>query len=326
MGTVVVLASTITDLVARAPRLPLPGESVIGDDFASFLGGKGFNQAVAAARLGASVRLIGRVGTDTFGDAFSSALSDEGIDASHLTRDPNAGTGTACVMIGTNTGQNAIIVLPRANLTLTAEMVEEAIQSMLAQSTAHTHAGTNVFMAQCEMRMATIAAGLRLAHSAGMTTIFNAAPVPHEPFPTGLFTSVEILIVNETEAAALAETPVDALTSAKEAAARLLAKGVKHVIITLGALGCVWSTYEHNKGQPVHNLIRAIPVTQVDATAAGDAFCGVLAAKLAEGMAMPEALRWANAAGAVAVTRLGALPSLPTAGEVEALLREANKE
>src|SRR6266849_1528903 len=109
MGTVVVLGSTITDLVARAPRLPLPGESIIGDDFATFLGGKGFNQSVAAARQGATVAFIGRVGTDTYGDAFFAALPQEGIDNTHLTRDPVVGTGTACVMIGTDMGQNSII-------------------------------------------------------------------------------------------------------------------------------------------------------------------------------------------------------------------------
>jgi ribokinase len=324
MGTVIVLGSTITDLVARAPRLPIPGEAVIGDEFSTFLGGKGFNQAVAAARLGASVYLIGRVGTDTFGDAFFSALSNEGIDNVHLTRDPNTGTGTACVMIGTDTGQNAIIVLPRANLALTAEMVEEAIQSTLSQSP--TVINTSIFMAQCEMRMATIAAGLRRAHSAGMITIFNAAPVPRELFPDDLFTSVDILVVNESEAGGLAETTVNTPQGARRAATRLLAKGVKHTIITLGAQGCVWSTNEHGKGQISHRWIRSIPVTPVDATAAGDAFCGALAAKLAEGMMMPEALHWASAAGAVAVTRLGALPSLPTTEEVEALLKEANKE
>jgi ribokinase len=324
MGTVIVLGSTITDLVARAPRLPLPGEAVIGDDFATFLGGKGFNQAVAAARLGASVRLIGRVGTDVFGDSFSSALSNEGIDNSHLTRDHNTGTGTACVMIGTDTGQNAIIVLPRANLALTAEMVEEAIQSFLLQSP--TQADTRIFMAQCEMRMATIAAGLRSAHSAGITTIFNAAPVPREPIPLELFTSVDILVVNESEAAGLAETTVDTPQGVRRAATKLLAKGVKHIIITLGAQGCVWSTNGSNEGQFSHRWIRTIPVTQVDATAAGDTFCGALATKLAESMPMPEALRWASAAGAVAVTRLGALPSLPTTEEVEALLKETNKE
>src|SRR2546430_1079080 len=133
MGTVVVLGSTITDLVARAPRLPIPGEAVIGDDFSTFLGGKGFNQAVASARLDAHVFLIGRVGTDTFGDDFYSALSNEGIDNVHLTRDPNSGTGTACVMIGTNTGQNAIIVLPRANLALTARS-EEHTSELQSQS------------------------------------------------------------------------------------------------------------------------------------------------------------------------------------------------
>ena len=324
MGTVVVLGSTITDLVARAPRLPLPGESIIGDDFATFLGGKGFNQAVAAARLGASVRFIGRVGTDTFGDAFSSALSNEGIDNSHLTRDPSAGTGTACVMIGTDSGQNAIIVLPRANLALTAEMVEEAIQSLTSRST--IQANTSIFMAQCEMRMATIAAGLRSAQNAGMITIFNAAPVPREPFPDDLFTCVDILVVNESEAAGLAGTPVDTPQGARRAATKLLGKGVKNTIITLGSQGCVWSINGDHEGQFSHRWIRSILVTQVDATAAGDAFCGALAAKLAEGLVMSEALRWASAAGAVAVTRLGALPSLPTTEEVEALLREVNKE
>ena len=324
MGTVVVLGSTITDLVARAPRLPIPGEAVIGDDFSTFLGGKGFNQAVAAARLDAHVFLIGRIGTDTFGDDFYSALSNEGIDNVHLTRDPNSGTGTACVMIGTNTGQNAIIVLPRANLALTAEMVEEAIQSLLSQTTIQVN--KSIFMAQCEMRMATIAAGLRYAHKAGMTTLFNAAPVPREPFPDDLFACVDVLVVNESEAGGLANTTVDSPQGARRAATKLLAEGVKHTIITLGAQGCVWSTKEHGEGPISHRWIRTIPVTQVDATAAGDAFCGALAAKLAEESVMSEALHWAIAAGAVAVTRLGALPSLPTTEEVEALLKEANKE
>jgi ribokinase len=324
MGTVIVLGSTITDLVARAPRLPIPGEAVIGDDFSTFLGGKGFNQAVAAARLDAGVFLIGRVGTDTFGDAFSSALSNEGIDNMHLTRDPNSGTGTACIMIGTDTGQNAIIVLPRANLALTAEMVEEALQSLLSQST--IQANRSIFMAQCEMRMATIAAGLKYAHREGMTTIFNAAPVPREPFPDDLFPFVDILVVNESEAGGLADTTVDSPQGARRAATKLLAKGVKHTIITLGAQGCVWSTNDCGEGPISHRWIRTIPVKQVDATAAGDAFCGALAAKLAEGSVMSEALHWAIAAGAVAVTRLGALPSLPTTEDVKALLQEAGGE
>jgi ribokinase len=223
-------------------------------------------------------------------------------------------------MIGTDTGQNSIIVLPRANLALTPAMVDEALQSILAQSA--IQADASIFMAQCEMRMATIAAGLRIAHTAGMTTIFNAAPIPPEPFPNNLFTLVDILVVNEAEAATLTNLTVETPANAMEAAAKLLAKGVKHVIITLGAQGGIWSTYETGEGQPSHQIIQAIPVKAVDATAAGDAFCGALAAKLAEGMNMPKAQRWANAAGAVAVTRLGALPSLPRTEEVEALLKE----
>jgi ribokinase len=223
-------------------------------------------------------------------------------------------------MIGADTGQNAIIVLPRANHALAAEAVEEAMRSLLAQRVKEQTTITGVFMAQCEMRMATVEAGLRLAHTGGMTTIFNMAPVPREPLGDTLFTLVDILIVNESEAASLAGILVDSPTSAQAAAERLLSRGPRHVIITLGALGCLWSTVETGDARPVHRQLQAIAVTQVDATAAGDAFCGALAAKLAEGMLMMEALRWANAAGAVTVTRNGAFPSLPTAGEVETLL------
>ncbi len=324
MGTVVVLGSTITDLVARAPRLPVPGEAVLGDDFSTFLGGKGFNQAVAATRLDAHVFLIGRVGTDMFGDAFASTLATEGIDNTYLTRDPDNGTGTACVMIGTDIGQNAIIVLPRANLALTGETVEDALQEILAQ--AFMQAKQSIFMAQCEMRMATIAAGLRYAHRASMTTIFNAAPVPREPIPDDLYPCIDVLVVNESEAGGLSGTTVSSPQSARHAATKLLAKGVKHTVITLGARGCVWSTKGQGAGEISHRGMRSILVTQVDATAAGDAFCGGLAAKLAEGVEMTEALRWASAAGAVAVKRSGALPSLPTTTEVTALLQEAGGE
>lgn len=181
-------------------------------------------------------------------------------------------------------------------------------------------------MAQCEMRTDTIAAGLRYAHREGMTTIFNAAPVPREMFPDDLFPYVDILVVNESEAGGLADTTVDSPQGARRAATKLLAKGVKHTIITLGARGCVWSTNEFGEGPISHRWIRSIPVTQVDATAAGDAFCGGLAAKLADGATMSDALHWASAAGAVAVRRLGALPSLPTTEDVKALLQEANIE
>lgn len=318
MGTVIVLGSLITDLVARAPRLPLPGESLIGDEFGTFLGGKGFNQAVAAARFGANVSLIARVGTDTFGDAFFAAFEHERIKSTYVTRDSANGSGVACVMIAGDSGQNAIVVLPQANFAITATMVEEALHALLAEQ----QISSGIFMAQCEMRMATVAAGLRLAHAAGLITMFNTAPVPREPIADDLFTVIDILVVNETEAASLTHMPVGSLAQAQAAAEALLTKGAQHIITTLGAQGFVWSTRESESGRAVHQKMRALPVRQVDATAAGDAFCGVLAAKLAEGIPMEEALRWANAAGAVTVTRMGALPSLPTADEVGALLRE----
>lgn len=322
MGIVIVLGSLITDLVARAPRLPHPGESFIGDEFGTFLGGKGFNQAVAAARLGASVTLIGRVGTDVFGDAFFPACASEGIHSEHLTRDSSAGTGIACIMIATDSGQNAIIVLPRSNLTITPAEVEATMQTILSQPPTNSalSASPGVFMAQCEMRMATIATGLRLAHEAGMTTMLNAAPIPRGPFPDDLFPLIDILAVNETEAAALAGLAVDSPMAAHTAAEGLLAQGSKHVVITLGAQGAIWSTLDSKGTHVSHQEIPAISVKQVDATAAGDAFCGALAASLAEGMPMMKALTRATAAGAVTVTRRGAFPSLPTAAEIEELL------
>ena len=331
MGNVIVLGSLITDLAARATRLPHAGEALLGDEFGIFQGGKGFNQAIAAARLGASVTLIGRVGTDSFGDGFLDILRKEGLSDAYVGRDPTAGTGVACVMIGKDSGQNAIIVLPRANLALTPAIVTQAMQKILAQQNIHqgqqeTHKGSpyipGVFMAQCEMRLETIAAGLRLAHDAGLTTLFNAAPAPRPAFLTDLLSQVDILIVNESEASTIGNTMVNSTVAAQQAAAQLLELGPRQVIITLGEQGALWS---HRSAAQVtsitHHWQPALSMTQVDATAAGDAFCGALAASLANGSSMAEALQRASAAGAITVTRLGAFPSLPTASEVEALLR-----
>lgn len=320
MGNVIVLGSTITDLVARAHRLPLPGEALVGEDFATYLGGKGFNQAVAAARMGADVTFIGRVGVDAYGDAFAATLDQESIDRTHLTRDAATGTGTACVMIGTDRGQNAIIVLPQANFTLSAGMVEEVMQSALKDIAGQR----TVFMAQCEMRLATITAGLRCARNAGMTTILNAAPAPRESFSQELFALIDMLVVNESEAGTLASLTVNTPDSAMEAASRLIAYGPSHVIVTLGEQGSIWSSRKSGEKELNHRWVPAIPVTQVDATAAGDAFCGALAAQLAQGLATEEALHCAGVAGALAVTRRGAFPSLPTQKEVQAFLESGS--
>lgn len=320
MGNVIVLGSMITDLTACAPRLPRPGEALLGDEFGIFQGGKGFNQAVAAARLGASVTLIGRIGADSFGDSFLDILRKEGLSDSHVERDPTEGTGVACIMIGEDSGQNAIIVLPRANLALTPAIVTSNMQAILAQ---HDFSPPNgVFMAQNEMRMETIAAGLRFAHNAGLITMFNVAPAPREAFPADLLSQVDILVVNESEASTIGNIEVESLETAQQAATRLLDMGPHQVIITLGAQGALWSHRPPAQAAPVtHYLQPAMLMKQVDATAAGDAFCGALAASLAHGRGMTESLQRATAAGAITVTRMGAFPSLPTANEVEDLLK-----
>ena len=177
-------------------------------------------------------------------------------------------------------------------------------------------------LAQCETPLATVETGLRLARAAGCRTILNAAPIPREPLEDSLLALAEFLIVNETETAALAGTTVASLETARAAAARLLARGPRHVVLTLGARGCVWCGGVAGGDANACEEVAALTVRAVDATAAGDAFCGVLAASLADGLPLPEALRWANAAGALAVTRLGALPSLPRRDEVAALLAD----
>jgi ribokinase len=326
MARVIVLGSLMTDLVARAERFPHTGESFIGEEFSIFVGGKGLNQAVTAARLGATVSLIGHVGADAFGDAFFPALAAEGVDHTYVSRDATVGTGVGCVTISTGSGQNAIVAFPRANLALTPEAVEAAMRGIVGGTPSNLTTDnqtdrTGVFLTQCETRVATTIAGLRCARNAGMTTILNAAPIPREPLEDDLFAFSDILIVNEVEATMLTEISVDSATTAELAATQLLQRGPRHVIITLGAHGFTWSTRGNSEGAPpAHHRARAFPVQQVDATAAGDAFCGALAARLAAGTPLAEALQWANAAGALTVTRAGALPSLPRASEIEALL------
>lgn len=321
MCDVIVLGSLMMDLMARAPRLPLPGESLLGDEFGAFIGGKGCNQAVAARRMGADVALIGRVGGDEYGRAFLDALAQEGVDHTHVSRDAQSGTGVACVHIGAQSGQNAIIATPRANYALTPAMVEDALRSLLVDVA--TNERRPVFLTQCEIVTDTVAAGLRLAHAAGCYTIFNVAPIPRQPIPREVFALVDLLVVNETEAAALNGAPVTSLVEAKAAATQLLALGARATLITLGERGSLW--HGDSAGELRTIETPAYPVTPVDATGAGDAFCGALACAFAETLPLPDALNLASAAGALAVTRMGAVPALPERAAVDALSTQANR-
>ncbi len=316
MGRVVVLGNFITDPGARAPRLPEPGESLIGDNFATFLGGKGINQAVAAVRLGAKVSMIGRVGADVFGDAFFPVLTKEGIQSKYVERDTTVGKGVSVIMIAADSGQNMIVATLRANLAVPAETVVAALETLQAQ---HSD-GTTIFLAQCETSKASYVAGLQHAHTLGMMTILNAAPIPREPLDDDLLALVDILVINETEASLLTGIAVNSSKTAQRAAEVLLLRGPRHVVTTLGAQGCLWSTYTTVPGTSSHQALPAYQVKAIDTTAAGDAFCGALAASLADGIPMQTALQRASAAGAVAATRMGAIASLPTAAEVEDLL------
>ncbi|MFN8557539.1 MAG: ribokinase [Dehalococcoidia bacterium] len=303
-ATVCVVGSFMTDLVMRLPHALRPGETLLADRFGVFLGGKGFNQAIAARRMGAEVAIIGRIGADEYGARFRAKLAEEGIDDRGVVTDPDDGTGIAVPLIEPG-GGNSIAVAPRANLRLTADDIERAGRLITT---------ADIVLAQLETSLESVEATARLARGAGRTFVLN--PAPARAVPDGLLAMANVLTPNEGEAATLSGRIVDGMEAAWEAAESLRQRGPGIVIITLAEHGAIAAA----AGRP--NLMlpgHSVPV--VDTTAAGDAFNGALAARLAAGDDLETALRWANAAGACAVTRLGAEPSLPHAAEVAALLR-----
>ncbi|WP_457629618.1 ribokinase [Oceanithermus sp.] len=298
-ANVVVVGSLNMDLVVPVARHPKPGETVIGGDLRRFPGGKGANQAVAAARLGARVRMVGRVGGDTYGVELKEGLEAEGIETTDVAK-TDAPTGVALISVSED-GQNAIIVSPGANARLQPENLSPA---QLASSKA--------VVLQLETPLETVRRAAELGQEAGARVLLNAAPA--QALPEELMGALDLLVVNEFEAAQVAgarepEGPEEAL-----ALARQLARRVPVAVVTLGARGLVWAGVEGE------GVLPAFEVRAVDTTAAGDAFVGGLAAALAAGEPLQPALRFASAAGALAATRPGAQPSLPRAAEVEALL------
>ncbi|MFB0537888.1 MAG: ribokinase [Anaerolineae bacterium] len=300
---IAVVGSLNMDLVVRAPHMPIPGETVIGSDFRTIPGGKGANQAVAAARLGAEVIMIGRVGDDDFGRAQLRNLGELAIDTTHVTVDPEAATGIALITLDAS-GQNSIVLAPGANMRLTKEDINAA-QGAIIQS--------DVLVLQLESPLEVVAYATDIAHAEGVKVILN--PAPAQPLPKETLARLDYLIPNESETALLTGIEVADINSAKEAAERLREEGVGTVILTLGARGAFLVSAEESVHVPGYS------VEVVDTTAAGDAFVGGLAVALAQGQNLAEAVRYANAAGALAVTRLGAQPSLPTHQEVEEFMK-----
>lgn len=301
---VLVVGSLNMDLRIRTPRLPAPGETLTGSGFDTDGGGKGANQAVAAARQGARVAMLGAVGQDAHGAALLAALQADGIDTHAVERIAGTPSGTAAILLMPD-GENSIVVIPGANHALTPERVR-AQAARLRQA--------RVVVAQLECPLDAVTEALAIAREAGAVTVLNAAPV--QPLDDALLGQLDWLVVNEIEAAALAGTPVPGPAEARAVAEQLRRHGPRQVLVTLGAEGLVLAGPEGTLALP------APRVQAIDTTGAGDTVVGALAAALAAGRPLREALTRAQAAAALAVTRLGTQSAMPTAAEVDALVAD----
>jgi ribokinase len=298
---VVVVGSSNTDLVIKTQSIPRPGETVLGGSFLMAAGGKGANQAVAAARLGADVTFIARIGSEPFGDAALAGLAAEGIRTEFVMRDDRAASGVALIIVDEQ-AENAIAVAPGANSLLSVHEVEQANDTIRA---------ADVLLLQLETPLDTVRHAARLAREAQVPVILN--PAPAQSLDRALLEYVTVLTPNRGEAALLSGIEVVDEATARAAAQALLEMGVAHVVITLGAEGALWI------GQGEEDRVAGILVEALDTTGAGDAFNGALAAALGAGDSMCQAVRFATVAGALATTQMGAQPSLPTREAVEIL-------
>lgn len=310
MAEVLVVGSLNADLVVRTARFPSPGETIQGNDLAIIPGGKGANQAVAASRLGADVAMVGRVGKDAFGTDLIENLKENKVDTSHVPQDDSVATGTAVIVVDAR-GQNSIVLSPGANGKVSPSDAESAPFGNPSSSSAR---GASLLLLQFEIPIETVVHAARLAKEKGLRVLLNPAPA-HE-VPDELLQSADFLLPNETELGLLAGQPVSDLASAETAARSLVSRGAANVIVTLGANGALIVNADEVEHIPSFN------VKAVDTTAAGDAFIGGFASALLKQRPLEEAVRFACACGALAATRFGAQPSLPTREEVETLLEK----
>jgi ribokinase len=304
--TVLVFGSINMDLVARTPRLPAPAETITGHEFFTAPGGKGANQAVAAARLGAPTHMLGRVGGDGFGMELRQKLAEAGVDTSGVLVDAEVSSGVAVIAVD-DQAQNTIIIIPGAN-----GRVGQADVKRLAQYLE----GAKLLLLQLEVPLEATMAAAKLAWQSGVKVIFD--PAPALDLPAELYNWVDIITPNEVEAGQLVGFPVKTPEDGRRAADALLNRGVKTAIVKMGALGVVYATQEAEAG----GFAPAFKVEAVDTVAAGDAFNGGLATALSEGRSLLEAIQWGAAAGALSATKAGAQPSMARRPELEAFLKE----
>ena len=298
---IVIVGSSNTDMVVRVDHFPLPGETLMGDNFMTAQGGKGANQAVAVARLGGDATFVCCLGDDVFGNQSLALLKREGMNTDHVRLIQGASSGVALIPVDKN-GENTIIVASGANAMLSVEDIKEAEKDI-------KEAG--ILLMQLETPVPSLTYAAQIAHANGVKVILNPAPFPKEPLPAELLENVDIIIPNETEAAYMAGEQITDDASALSVIHKIQAQGVQTVIVTVGKRGA----YTLDE-QGSLLLVPSFPVKAVDTVAAGDTFCGGLCVALAKGYSLAEAIKVGNKAASIAVTRVGAQPSVPTANEV----------
>lgn len=302
MKKILVIGSFMTDLVVQSPKVPVEGETVIGNTFNRFTGGKGANQAVSAARLGGDVTMIGKLGEDDFGKEHIEALRSDNINHQFILFDSQSSSGVGNIVIDSN-GNNRIIVVPGANLKFTEQDVE-GFESVIKDS--------DIVILQLEIPLETVYKSIELSNKHGKTIILN--PAPAKKIDQTYIDKVDYFVPNETEASLLTNIEVTNVETAEKAAGNLLKQGYKNVIITLGSKGVILKNNDQFK------FVKAYTVKAVDTTAAGDSFIGSFAYGLSNNMDIEQSLNLAVAASALTVTKLGAQPSLPKIEDVNELL------
>ncbi len=305
---VVVFGSFVVDLTGRTPRLPVPGETVMGSSFVMGPGGKGSNQAVAAHRAGADVTLVTKVGRDVFGTVATDFYKKENMDTSYIFEDEEKETGCALILVDESTAQNEIVVISGACGNITLEDVEKSRK--LIES-------AGILLLQLEINLDALYKVIDIAYEAGVTIVLN--PAPAAQLPDEVLRKINIVTPNETEAQVLTGVKIENQADAKKAAQVFLDKGVKEVVITLGSLGAFAMNQERNE------LVERLNVEAVDTTGAGDAFNGGFVMALAEGKDLFTALRYGNVTGALSVTKPGTAPAMPYRKDVQSMYEKNYK-